>query len=203
MKFQIKNRYTRSVIFETDAQTFSEAISVAIKAKVDFSYADFRGADLSGANLSSANFRRADLSGANLSRADLSYADFRGADLSSANFRRADLSGANLSRADLSYANLSYADLSSADLSGANLSGKKVQCAKLFMGLYRYDVMAILFEDQTRMVRMGCKWMSLEEWEQVGIRKSNLIEFPDDGSLASEDRVSAFEFAKSAALRMK
>jgi hypothetical protein len=50
---------------------------------------------------------------------------------------------------------------------------------------------------------MGCLWKSLEKWDEVGIRKSNLSEFPDDGSDACEDRVAAFEFAKAAVLRMK
>ena len=73
-----------------------------------------------------------------------------------------------------------------------------------FEGLYRYNVWAVLFEDGSRWVRMGCKFKSLEEWEaEGGIRTSNLIEFPDDGSDASEDRAAAFEFAKADALRMK
>ena len=52
-------------------------------------------------------------------------------------------------------------------------------------------------------VHMGCLHYSLEKWERIGIRKSNLSEFPDDGSDASEERVAAFEFAKAAAMRMK
>jgi hypothetical protein len=50
---------------------------------------------------------------------------------------------------------------------------------------------------------MGCLFKSLEDWEKIGIRKSNLAEFPDDGSDKCEERVAAFEFAKAAALRMK
>jgi hypothetical protein len=50
---------------------------------------------------------------------------------------------------------------------------------------------------------MECLWKSLEDWEKIGIRKSNESEFPDDGSESCEERVAAFEFAKAAALRMK
>jgi hypothetical protein len=50
---------------------------------------------------------------------------------------------------------------------------------------------------------MGCLFKSLEDWEKIGIRKSNLAEFPDDGSDKCKERVAAFEFAKAAALRMK
>jgi len=60
MKFQIKNRFDSSVIFECEAESFGIAVELAIKA---------------GANLSRANLSRADLSGADLSRADLSGAD--------------------------------------------------------------------------------------------------------------------------------
>jgi len=49
---------------------------------------------------------------------------------------------------------------------------------------------------------MGCLFHSLENWERIGIRQSNVSEFPDDGSAKSEERVIAFEFAKAAALRM-
>ena len=52
------------------------------------------------------------------------------------------------------------------------------------------------------MVRMGCLWKTLEEWEKVGIRNSNISDFPDDGSEQSEERAQMFELAKSAVLRM-
>ena len=74
---------------------------------------------------------------------------------------------------------------------------------RAFSGLYTYVVYAVLFEDGERWVRMGCLWHSLEEWEKIGIRESNLSEFPNDGSDSCEERVAAFEFAKAAALRMK
>jgi hypothetical protein len=49
---------------------------------------------------------------------------------------------------------------------------------------------------------MGCFFKSLEDWEIIGIRKSNLNEFPDDGGAKSEERAAAFDFAKAAVLRM-
>ena len=128
------------------------------------------------------------------------------------------VTAARSAHADLSSAKLSYADLSSADLSSADLSSAKLFYAKLRGALidgkpiinlrqisysgYAYGVQAVLFEDGSRWVRMGCLWKSLAEWEEIGIRSSNPSEFPDDGSVASEERVAAFEFAKAAALRM-
>ena len=129
-------------------------------------------------------------------------ANLRGADLSDADLYGADLYGADLRGADLYGADLRGADLRDAVLRGADLRGKKVHSLRVFTGLYRYEVWAILFADGERWVRMGCLWKSLEEWERVGIRKSNLSEFPDDGSEKCEERVRAFEFAKDAALRM-
>ena len=52
------------------------------------------------------------------------------------------------------------------------------------------------------MVKMGCLENTIEKWEKVGIRKSNLSEFPDDGSEICEDRAGLFELAKATALRM-
>ena len=87
--------------------------------------------------------------------------------------------------------------------SGADLRDKKIIALRVFTGLYRYQVWAVLFEDQSRWVKMGCLFYSLDEWEKIGIRKSNVLQFPDDNSERSEERAAAFEFAKAAVLRMK
>ena len=108
----------------------------------------------------------------------------------------------SLRGAYLSGANLRGAYLSGADLSGADLRGKKVHSMRMFTGLYRYEVWAVVFQNGERWVRMGCLWKSLDEWESIGIRKSNISEFPDDGSVQCEERAAAFEFAKAAMLRM-
>ena len=83
----------------------------------------------------------------------------------------------------------------------ANLYGAvKAKHMRVFTGLYAYQVWAVLAEDGTRWVRMGCLFKPLEDWEKIGIRKSNIIEFPDNGSRRSEERIRAFEFAKLYAL---
>jgi hypothetical protein len=62
MNYQIKNRWTDTVILEIEADSQREAILNAIHSR-----ADLRRANLSGANLSDANLSGANLSGANLS----------------------------------------------------------------------------------------------------------------------------------------
>ena len=120
-----------------------------------------------------------------------------------ADLRRADLIGANLRGSDLSGSDLRGSNLRDSDLSCALIDGKPIVTMRVFSGLYRYTVQAVLFKDGSRKVRMGCLWKSLAEWEAVEIRKSNTSEFPDDGSDRCEERVAAFEFAKAAALRLK
>jgi uncharacterized protein YjbI with pentapeptide repeats len=123
--------------------------------------------------------------------------------LSRAYLREAYLNEADLSRAYLRQADLRRAYLSGADLSGAKLHEGVIVSLRQFVGLYDYTVQSVLFQDGTRWVRMGCLFYPLEKWEKIGIRNSNLAEFPDDGSDKCEERVDAFEFAKAAALRMK
>ena len=130
-------------------------------------------------------------------------ADLRGADLRGADLRGAYLTDAYLRGAYLTGADLRGAYLTGAYLRGANGEKKKIVTMRVFAGLYEYQVWAVLFEDGSRWIRMGCLWKSMDEWESVGIRKSNLSQYPDDGSDKSEERVAAFEFAKAAALRMK
>ncbi len=60
-------------------------------------------------------------------------------------------------------------------------------------------VLAALLVDGSRWVQIGDLWMSLEEWAQVGIEKSDLAKYPNDGSFRSQQRIAAFEWARSMA----
>ena len=91
INIQIKNRFTGSIIFESEKTTWKEAVEEAKANGISM-----RGADLYGADL-----RGADLRGANLCEANLRGADLRGAGLYGVNLRRADLYGADLHGAEL------------------------------------------------------------------------------------------------------
>jgi uncharacterized protein YjbI with pentapeptide repeats len=214
---EIKNIYG-AVIYTSQAATVKDAVVEAVAKDAYLRGADLRDADLRGADLTDADLRGANLRGANLrdvylrganlrdvylTGANLTGAYLRGANLRGAYLRGANLRGANLTDVYLTGANLTGAYLRGANLTGANGEKKKIVTMRVFAGLYEYQVWAVLFEDSSRWIRMGCLWKSMDEWESVGIRKSNLSQYPDDGSDKSEERVAAFEFAKAAALRMK
>ena len=189
---EIKNIYG-AVIYTSEAETVKDAVVEAVAKD-----ANLRGADLTDADLRGADLTGADLTDVYLTGADLTGAYLRGAYLTGANLRGADLTDVYLTGA-----NLTDVYLRGANLTGANGEKKKIVTMRVFAGLYEYQVWAVLFEDGSRWIRMGCLWKSMDEWESVGIRKSNLSQYPDDGSDKSEERVAAFEFAKAAALRMK
>ena len=67
MKIEIKNRYTGSVLFSIETDSWKLAVEAAVKAG-----AELRGAYLEGADLGEANLRGADLREANLREVDLS-----------------------------------------------------------------------------------------------------------------------------------
>jgi len=151
--YDIKNRYTGSVIYSAKIECPSDApdgvkkglaIREAVNAGVILSRADLCGADLS----------RADLCGADLSRADLC-----GADLS-----RADLCGANLSGADLSRANLSGADLCGTDLFGADLSGTDLLVFQGFGSGARTLFAHKRKSDRVVEIRTGCFFGTMDEF---------------------------------------
>ena len=98
IKFEIKNRWTGSILFEYEKEdnTLKKTVEEAVRVGADLRGADLRGADLRGADLEGAN-----LEGANLGGADLRGADLEGADLVGANLEGANLEGANLEGADL------------------------------------------------------------------------------------------------------
>jgi hypothetical protein len=118
MKFEIRNRWNNSVMFEVEADSLVRAVEKKVIER-----ADLRDADLRDANLYDADLRDADLRGANLLGANLRGAHLRGANLLGANLLGADLLGADLRGADLRGANLLDADLLGADLRGADLRG--------------------------------------------------------------------------------
>jgi uncharacterized protein YjbI with pentapeptide repeats len=178
----IKNIYD-AVIFTSAALTIRDAMDEAVSKKINLGYANLRGTNLRGANLEGANLGGANLGGTYLEGANLRGANLRGTNLEGANLRGTNLRGTYLE--------------------GANLRGAKIYSMRVFSGLYDYQVWAVLFEDGSRWVRMGCLFKSLEDWEKIGIRKSNISQYPDDGSEQCEERVAAFEFAKAAVLRMK
>jgi uncharacterized protein YjbI with pentapeptide repeats len=126
MKIEIKSRWSGSVLFSLETDSWKVALEAAVKSGADLCGANLRDADLRGANLRGANLRDADLCGANLRDADL-----RGANLRGANLRDADLCGANLRDADLCDADLCGANLRDADLRGANLRGANLCGANL------------------------------------------------------------------------
>jgi uncharacterized protein YjbI with pentapeptide repeats len=212
-----------TVLFALEtAKTVRELVTAAVTAKKSLGDADLQGAylhdaNLRGADLQGANLQGAYLHGAYLHDADLHGADLQGANLQGAYLRGADLQGANLQGAYLRGASLQGAYLRNADLHGANLYGANLQVANLqgaedkskvysmriFSGLYKYQVWAVLFADGSRWVRMGCLFYSLEKWDEIGIRQSNIDEYPENGSDRSEERAAAFEFAKAAVLRLK
>jgi len=162
------------------------------------SHAYLRNAILSNANLSGVDFSRADLSNSYLSHAYLRNAILSNANLSWVNLSDACLSYANFSGANFSGADLSYADLSNANLSGANLSGAKINDVvikniRVFTYLYKYQVWAIIAEDDSEWVRMGCFFRKREDWENDFWNNDN--EFPNDNSEDSNMRLAAFQFA--------
>ena len=153
VKFEIKSRFTGSVLFGLDADSLRLCVEAAVKARANLSGADLRGADLGGAYL-----RGADLSDANLSDANLS-----GANLSGANLSGAHLSDANLSDANLSAANLSGAHLSGADGQKLTLVGGRPHLTLGPMGS-RHDMLHVWLTDAGVYVRAGCFWDSLDKF---------------------------------------
>ena len=92
-----------------------------------------------------------------------------------------------------SEANLSGANLSRANLSGAKRNGKIIKHAAQWLGLYKYRVMAIIYEDGSEDVEMGCYTRSVENWKADFWNNPN--EFTDPNSIESRLRLFAFETA--------
>jgi hypothetical protein len=193
MKFEIKSRFTGSVLFSLETESLKLCVEAAVKAKAylrdaNLSDANLRGADLRGAylrdaNLSDANLRDVDLRDANLGGADLRGAYLRGADLrgaylggaylrgaylggaylGGADLRGADLRGAHLRGAYLGGAYLGGADLRGADGQKLTLVGKRPYLALGPLGS-RNDTLQAYLTDAGVYVRAGCFWDTLDKF---------------------------------------
>ena len=91
MKFEIKHRFSGSILFSVETESLKIAVELAVKGGAYLGGAYLRGADLRGAYLGGA-----DLRGAYLGGADLRGADLRGAYLGGAYLRGAYLGGAKI-----------------------------------------------------------------------------------------------------------
>ena len=109
---EILNRYTKAVLYPSEAETLGAAVKEGMALR----------ADLTGAVLTDAGLTRAVLTGADLTDADLTDADLTGAVLTDADLTDAVLTDADLTRADLTRAVLTGAVLTDAVLTGAVLT---------------------------------------------------------------------------------
>ena len=186
LKIEIKNRFTGKVLFEYENEnnTIKDTLVKAVEQGAYLQDAYLQGADLRGADLRGADLQDAYLQGADLRGAYLRDADLQGADLRSADLRGADLQGADLRGAYLQ----------GAYLQGAYLQGAEIKSAIVFTGLYTYLVIPYITKENEKRIKMGCYDRSLQEWESDFWNNNN--EFPNDGSLKSNQRLLAYETAK-------
>ena len=91
-------------------------------------------------------------------------------------------------------ADLRGANLQGANLQGADLQDYKIKAAAVFTGLYTYIVIPYITEENEMRIKMGCFDRSLSAWKENFW--NNNKEFPNNGSLKSNQRLLAFEIAE-------
>lgn len=118
---------TGNILFEGRFLSVKKAVEAAVQDKVDLSYIDLRGANLSGACLDYANLYGACLWGANLKKANLSEANLEKADCRNVDFDTCCLADSNMSFVDFCG---SY--FSKTIIYAANFSNIKFSCPSFF-----------------------------------------------------------------------
>lgn len=112
IKFEIRNRWTDTVLFEYEKEnnTLKDTVEQAIEEEANLRGANLKGANLEGAYLEGAYLREANLRGVNLRGANLEGANLTGANLTGANLKGAYLEGAYLEGANLEGAYIYLSD---------------------------------------------------------------------------------------------
>ena len=184
MKFEIKHRFTGTVLFALETDSMRLCVEAAVKSGADLRGAYLRGAYLSDADLRGANLRGAYLSDAYLRGADLYGAYLGGADLRGANLRGAYLGGAYLRDADLYGADLGGAYLYGADLYGAN--GEKLTLPNYHHVLQigplgsRADYLIAFRTDHGLWLRAGCFWGDLAAFKAAVEQTHGTAKYGDE-----------------------
>jgi len=86
MNFEIKQRFTGTVLFTIECGSLKICVETAMKVGANLAGANLAGANLVGANLAGANLVGAYLAGANLADAYLADANLAGANLAGAGY---------------------------------------------------------------------------------------------------------------------
>ena len=86
MKIEIKNRWTKEIIFSIEADSMKNALEIGVKQKINFRNCDFRNCDLRGCSFFGANFRGSTFSGCDLSKVNFRICSFNGSTFSGCNF---------------------------------------------------------------------------------------------------------------------
>ena len=166
MLFEIKHRFSGSVLFSLETESLKLCVEAAVK-----SGAYLRGANLDGANLSGAYLRGANLSGAYLRGAYLRGANLEGAYLRGAYLDSTYLDGAYLRGANLDGANLDGAYLRGAYLDGANLRGSKLIGDRPIIQIFpigsRGDYLTAYITDKGPFVKTGCFFGTIEKFKEA------------------------------------
>lgn len=129
--YRIYHRWSAQLVALVEAETYSQALEMAVARGVRMLYADLKGIELRGRPLINGDFRGADLSQADLAGANLEKADLRAANLIETDLRQANLKAADLRQADLRGADLRFASLEGARLVGADLRNALLMGARL------------------------------------------------------------------------
>ena len=156
VKFEIKNKWTGSILFEYEKEdnTLKKTVEEAVRV----------GAYLEGANLAGANLAGADLEGADLGGADLEGADLEGAYLRGAYLRGAYLEGANLAGANLkgAYIYISDSEINSEEIVKTFEEENNIKITEFYINkniiptrwnaFWRYGLIICNFEEKEEIV---------------------------------------------------
>lgn len=173
--------------------TFSKTLLKAIQAGTKLHNLIIIDENLSDLDLRNANLENAYFENTNLANVNFFLANLNGAKFLNTNFYGVNFYGANLSKTGFA-TSIEIPNLYSAHLYGANFGYGNIKSYRVFIGLYRYIVIAYITEKRTKRIKMGCFDRSLKEWENDFW--NNTAEFPNDKSCKSQARLLAFETAK-------
>jgi len=179
-------------------------LSRAYLYRANMQGANLSNTNLTGSDISFANFKGAYLYSTNLREVYASCTDFREAhlidvdmtngDFTEANFTRAEVLNVEMKGSTITNADFRHAVMHNSSFSGAYIKEVRIKKAMFFTGLYKYGAMAVIEENGTKWVRLGCHFRTVVDWEHHFW--NNDVEFPDDGSQESKLRLFAFETCK-------
>ncbi len=219
LKFEIKTIYGEVAFsYEKENNSIKETVEKFLEKnkgkwiqQINLSNLNLSGIDFIGSKFYNSKFSNSEFDNSKFSNSIFYNSEFDNSKFYNSEFDNSEFDNSKFSNSKFSNSKFSNSKFSNSKFYNSKFSnsefrkfiynGVKVKRIASFIGLYKYDALVIISEENEVFIKMGCYFRKKEEWDRDFW--NNTYEFPNDKSIKSELRKFAYETACKWAKLMK